>query len=166
MSTVAEFVAELRKILEEQREQFRASVLLTKRQREALLARDLSRLERLTGEEQALGQVLRQLESKRKTAWSRVAVAVAIPETELDWQKIESHISAQEAEQLSQLLTELNDLLRGLVTENASNLHILRRKVEVSEFTLRVAGQAPAGVYGPDGRRETPTAGRRLDRTA
>ena len=163
---VSQLVEGLRRVMEEQREEFKKSLAMKNRQQEALKSGDSSQMTALTNEESALGRRLSELEGERKSVWNRIAAATGRPESELNWDNLSVELSTEQAQAFSALLDELGEMLQKLVSLGRVNEHLLRRGLERTEFIVRAAGGTGPGTYGPDGEKPEKGPGTRVDRQA
>jgi len=144
--------------LKEQAEQFRIFLDLLVRQREALMARTTSELERIVAEQEQAIAAARRLEQHRRALTARLAALNGGHEGRLDLAGIKELVAASDASRLDQLFERLGDLQREIERRQKLNRTLIEHSMRCTTETLQWMARRvqPQPTYGQG---HTPPAG-------
>ena len=153
---MASLMDNLLDVLNEEESQYRELINLSNEKKDVLIRADIERLQQITEAEQNITDDLHNLEAKRRTIISDMAVVLRRDEEELTVEKMITILDKQpeEKEKLVQVRKRLRDTLDEMIRVNTQNQILIKQAMEMVEFDLtlfRSMRQAPETAnYGRD----------------
>lgn len=143
-------------VLNEEESQYRELINLSNEKKDVLIHADIGRLQQITEAEQNITDDLHNLEAKRRSIVSDMAVVLRRDEGELTVEKMIEILDKQpeEKEKLAEVRKRLRNTLDEMIRVNTQNQILIKQAMEMVEFDLtlfRSMRQAPETAnYGRD----------------
>ena len=143
-------------VLNEEESQYRELINLSNEKKDVLIHADIERLQQITEAEQNITDDLHNLEAKRRSIVSDMAVVLRRDEGELTVEKMIEILDKQpeEKEKLAEVRKRLRNTLDEMIRVNTQNQILIKQAMEMVEFDLtlfRSMRQAPETAnYGRD----------------
>ncbi|MBQ6441204.1 MAG: flagellar protein FlgN [Lachnospiraceae bacterium] len=143
-------------VLNEEESQYRELINLSNEKKDVLIKADIERLQQITEAEQNITDDLHNLEAKRRSIISDMAVVLRRDEGELTVEKMIEILDKQpeEKEKLAEVRKRLRETLDEMIRVNTQNQILIKQAMEMVEFDLtlfRSMRQAPETAnYGRD----------------
>ena len=153
---MASLMDNLLDVLNEEESQYRELIDLSNEKKDVLIRADIERLQQITEAEQNITDDLHNLEAKRRSVVSDMAVVLRRDEGELTVEKMIEILDKQPEEQkkLAEVRKRLRDTLDEMIRVNTQNQILIKQAMEMVEFDLtlfRSMRQAPETAnYGRD----------------
>jgi len=143
-------------VLNQEESQYRDLINLSNEKKDVLIHADIERLQQITEAEQNITDDLHNLEAKRRSIVTDMAVVLRRDEGELTVEKMIDILDKQPEEQkkLAEVRKRLRDTLDEMIRVNTQNQILIKQAMEMVEFDLtlfRSMRQAPETAnYGRD----------------
>jgi len=153
---VASLMDNLLDVLNQEESQYRDLINLSNEKKDVLIHADIERLQQITEAEQNITDDLHNLEAKRRSIVTDMAVVLRRDEGELTVEKMIDILDKQPEEQkkLAEVRKRLRDTLDEMIRVNTQNQILIKQAMEMVEFDLtlfRSMRQAPETAnYGRD----------------
>ena len=153
---MASLMDNLLDVLNEEESQYRELINLSNEKKDVLIRADVERLQQITEAEQNITDDLHNLEVKRRSVISDMAVVLRRNEEELTVEKMIEILDKQpeEREKLAEVRKRLRETLDEMIRVNTQNQILIKQAMEMVEFDLtlfRSMRQAPETAnYGRD----------------
>ena len=153
---MASLMDNLLDVLNEEESQYRELINLSNEKKDVLIKADIERLQQITEAEQNITDDLHNLEVKRRSVISDMAVVLRRNEEELTVEKMIEILDKQpeEKEKLAEVRKRLRETLDEMIRVNTQNQILIKQAMEMVEFDLtlfRSMRQAPETAnYGRD----------------
>ncbi len=153
---MASLMDNLLDVLNEEESQYRELINLSNEKKDVLIKADIERLQQITEAEQNITDDLHNLEAKRRSIISDMAVVLRRDEGELTVEKMIEILDKQpeEKEKLAEVRKRLRETLDEMIRVNTQNQILIKQAMEMVEFDLtlfRSMRQAPETAnYGRD----------------
>ena len=153
---MASLMDNLLDVLNEEESQYRELINLSNEKKDVLIKADIERLQQITEAEQNITDDLHNLEVKRRSVISDMAVVLRRNEEELTVEKMIEILDKQpeEREKLAEVRKRLRETLDEMIRVNTQNQILIKQAMEMVEFDLtlfRSMRQAPETAnYGRD----------------
>ncbi len=153
---MASLMDNLLDVLNQEESQYRDLINLSNEKKDVLIHADIERLQQITEAEQNITDDLHNLEAKRRSIVSDMAVVLRRDEGELTVEKMIDILDKQPEEQkkLAEVRKRLRDTLDEMIRVNTQNQILIKQAMEMVEFDLtlfRSMRQAPETAnYGRD----------------
>ncbi len=153
---MASLMDNLLDVLNEEESQYRELINLSNEKKDVLIHADIGRLQQITEAEQNITDDLHNLEAKRRSIVSDMAVVLRRDEGELTVEKMIEILDKQpeEKEKLAEVRKRLRNTLDEMIRVNTQNQILIKQAMEMVEFDLtlfRSMRQAPETAnYGRD----------------
>lgn len=153
---MASLMDNLLDVLNQEESQYRDLINLSNEKKDVLIHADIERLQQITEAEQNITDDLHNLETKRRSIVSDMAVVLRRDEGELTVEKMIDILDKQPEEQkkLAEVRKRLRDTLDEMIRVNTQNQILIKQAMEMVEFDLtlfRSMRQAPETAnYGRD----------------
>lgn len=153
---MASLMDNLLDVLNEEESQYRELINLSNEKKDVLIHADIERLQQITEAEQNITDDLHNLEAKRRSIVSDMAVVLRRDEGELTVEKMIEILDKQpeEKEKLAEVRKRLRNTLDEMIRVNTQNQILIKQAMEMVEFDLtlfRSMRQAPETAnYGRD----------------
>lgn len=145
---MASMMDDLTQVLEDETVEYKKLLELSQDLREALIASDVSLVERLTAEQENVSNEIQSLETKRANIMNDIAIVLNKKPEELKISMLEETLAGQPAlrERLAAARVVLKQTMDDLKRVNYTNQTLLHQSMELLEFDLnlfRSMRQAP-----------------------
>ncbi len=153
---MASLMDNLLDVLNQEESQYRDLINLSNEKKDVLIHADIERLQQITEAEQNITDDLHNLETRRRSIVSDMAVVLRRDEGELTVEKMIDILDKQPEEQkkLAEVRKRLRDTLDEMIRVNTQNQILIKQAMEMVEFDLtlfRSMRQAPETAnYGRD----------------
>ena len=153
---MASLMDNLLDVLNEEESQYRELINLSNEKKDVLIKADIERLQQITEAEQNITDDLHNLEARRRSVISDMAVVLRRDEGELTVEKMIEILDKQpeEKEKLAEVRKRLRETLDEMIRVNTQNQILIKQAMEMVEFDLtlfRSMRQAPETAnYGRD----------------
>ncbi len=153
---MASLMDNLLDVLNQEESQYRDLINLSNEKKDVLIHADIERLQQITEAEQNITDDLHNLEAKRRSIVTDMAVVLRRDEGELTVEKMIDILDKQPEEQkkLAEVRKRLRDTLDEMIRVNTQNQILIKQAMEMVEFDLtlfRSMRQAPETAnYGRD----------------
>lgn len=135
---MASLMENLLEVLEKEESEYRSLILLGKEKKDILVKGDIPALERITGREQDVSSVLRNLEIRREKIMDDMSIVLNRPKNELTIVNMIEMLSKRPEEQdrLNELRARLKDTLAEMAQVNEQNQRLTKQALELVEYDL------------------------------
>jgi flagellar biosynthesis/type III secretory pathway chaperone len=148
-------IADLCALLQEQKAVLENMLILSKEERQIIIAGESDKLEAVIRLELKELSKLTSIEKKRMALHKVIASELSLPENELTVSKIAENAQPDEKEAIRKLQTELMPMLEEHATINKENRQLIESHIEYSKTMLElvVGTEDPLNnMYGGDGK--------------
>lgn len=160
-NTASRAAEELIGCLQMQAEQFRLFLELLARQRDALVRRDTSGLDRIVAEQEAAISESRKLEQHRQALTARLTAALGEEGDASTITGLAQLVAASDASRLTEMQEMLGGLQREIERRKRLNQTLIEQSMRCTGEALKWIAQRmrPQPVYGPRGATSGPGSG-------
>ncbi len=135
---MASLMEEFTAVLQEEEKKYRELITLSYEKKDVIIQANVDRLDEITEEEQKITTVLHNLELKRDSVLSDMAIVLNKKKEDLTVEKMISLMEKlpKEQEKLIHLRTSLRSTLDEMKKINSQNQMLIQQAIEMTEFDL------------------------------
>lgn len=135
---MASLMDNLLTVLEQENSQYQRLTVLSQEKRQIIIDADIPGLEEITGKEQEIASIIRNLENKRQEVINDMAIVLSKDPKDLTITNMIAFLNKQPAEQekLKDIQRRLRETLDHMALINQQNELLLQQALEMVEFDL------------------------------